>query len=573
MDMTIIEVAFHDQVEDADLLNDPKVREQIGRSTYEATIEYFANFGGLANTTSQPAAPLNTRAITESNGDITVSWAPGPTGVKGGAATSYRVYVSNDGYGYAGYVEIAGGGAGSHTFTAASLGDQNYYFEVVAVNSGGESPRSAVVAARSISALAPKILVVNGFDRNDRTQNERYPDPFSGDPDGLDLVDRVRPRYNNTFDYVIQYGEALAETNYNIATVQNDAVISGVVNLTDYDIVMWISGEESTADETFNATEQSLVASYLAGGGKLLVSGSEIGWDLDRASGPTAADRTFYNSSLRADYVSDDAGTYNVQGAVGSIFAGLSFSFDNGSLFYDVNFPDRINPSNGSTTALTYVGGLGGGAGIQYDGGATKVVNLAFPFETITTAANRAAVMDRILEFFDVASQEPTGDFDQDGDVDGRDFLAWQRGAGKLNPTLPDGDANGDGVVHSVDLGIWQDQYATPAPLVAVGALTAESEPASALLESESDFVDLTSAAAWLALNAPHDNLSTNREEVFDEVLAAEEGVVSTIFAILTAHTNPNSALVEMKTNGNDSSTIDAEFDLAFGELGELLSL
>ena len=29
MDMTIIEVAFHDNVQDADLLNDPKVRDQM----------------------------------------------------------------------------------------------------------------------------------------------------------------------------------------------------------------------------------------------------------------------------------------------------------------------------------------------------------------------------------------------------------------------------------------------------------------------------------------------------------------------------------------------------------------
>ena len=56
-----------------------------------------------------------------------------------------------------------------------------------------------------------------------------------------------------------------------------------------------------------------------------------------------------------------------------------------------------------------------------------------FPFETITTAANRAAVMDRVLDFFGVAPIVPTGDFDDDGIVDGADFLAWQRGFGAAN--------------------------------------------------------------------------------------------------------------------------------------------
>lgn len=41
-------------------------------------------------------------------------------------------------------------------------------------------------------------------------------------------------------------------------------------------------------------------------------------------------------------------------------------------------------------------------------------------------------------------------DFDSDGDVDGEDFLAWQRGTG---------DANGDEATNSVDLGFWSQQY------------------------------------------------------------------------------------------------------------------
>ncbi|MDZ4658612.1 MAG: S8 family serine peptidase [Bythopirellula sp.] len=53
-------------------------------------------------------------------------------------------------------------------------------------------------------------------------------------------------------------------------------------------------------------------------------------------------------------------------------------------------------------------------------------------------------------------------DFDEDGDVDGRDFLAWQRGFGKTtNVTPADGDANSDGTVDGEDLDMWQDDYAT----------------------------------------------------------------------------------------------------------------
>lgn len=474
MDATIIEVAFHDSNLDADLLNDPKVRDQLGRSTYEAVVEYFAGFGGLTDTTSLPAAPDRVTAATDSNGDITVSWEAGPTGVLGGIPDGYRVYVSRDGYGYRGYQEVLGAEASSLTFSGLQLDEDPYYFKVVAFNSGGESPRSLVAAARIGKTAGKQLLIVDAFDRNDRTQNERYPDPFSGDPDGLDLVDRVRPRYNNTFDYSIQVAEAIAAANSSagISTVSNEALLAGDVQLEEFDAVIWISGEESSADDTFNAAEQSLMSDYLVAGGKLFVSGAEIAWDLDNLDNG----RAFFNEQLRAEYVSDDANTYDVQGTGSSIFAGLSFSFDDGSLFYDAQFPDRVTPLGGATTALTYVGGSGGNAAIQFDGGDTKVVYFGFPFETITSSTDRAAVMDRVLEFFQVV--DPQADFTSDGQVNGLDFLAWQRGFGKQEDVqLSNGDANANGVVNSEDLQVWLTQYGQGnSPLVAIAAATLGSD-------------------------------------------------------------------------------------------------
>jgi hypothetical protein len=44
--------------------------------------------------------------------------------------------------------------------------------------------------------------------------------------------------------------------------------------------------------------------------------------------------------------------------------------------------------------------------------------------------------------------------------VDGRDFLAWQRGFG-INTAANNsqGDANGDGAVNDVDFSLWKSQY------------------------------------------------------------------------------------------------------------------
>ena len=50
-------------------------------------------------------------------------------------------------------------------------------------------------------------------------------------------------------------------------------------------------------------------------------------------------------------------------------------------------------------------------------------------------------------------------DFDDDGDVDGRDFLIWQRTSIVQSAMAAPGDANHDGFVNDQDLAIWQDQF------------------------------------------------------------------------------------------------------------------
>ena len=415
-DATILEVAFHDNVDDAALMRDPKVREAVGRATYQATVRYFNEFGG-SGLTMAPAAPTGVRTAVAANGDLTLNWlAPTANAVAGGAATGYVVYASRNGYGFD-VVGTVSGGATSYTIPAARLDGGAYYFQVAATNAGGASPGSVVVGARrgSTPNATNRVLVVNGFDRLDRTQNARQPVALVTGGAAA-TVDRVWPRVGNSFDYVVQAGQAIAayaRAPLGFDSAQSADVAAGRVDLARYQTVVWLSGEESTADETFDAAEQAAVAAYLTGGGRLFASGSEIGWDLGRATGPTAADRAFLGGSLRVGLGADDADTYRVGGGYpGSAFDGISpFTFDNGSGdTYHVDFPDRLTAANGSVPALGYDASTAavppGYAGVQYAdpaAGGQRVVTLGFPFEAITTAANRASVMARVLDFFETA--------------------------------------------------------------------------------------------------------------------------------------------------------------------------
>jgi hypothetical protein len=68
------------------------------------------------------------------------------------------------------------------------------------------------------------------------------------------------------------------------------------------------------------------------------------------------------------------------------------------------------------------------------------------------------------------AAVPANADFDANGQVDGHDFLAWQRGLGTVDAASEQGDANGDSVVDAADLTIWQEQFGTETPPPELGA-------------------------------------------------------------------------------------------------------
>ena len=75
---------------------------------------------------------------------------------------------------------------------------------------------------------------------------------------------------------------------------------------------------------------------------------------------------------------------------------------------------------------------------------------------------------------------EDDADFDGDGDVDGADFLTWQRGVGTTSgATLEEGDATGEGAIDGDDLVVWEGQFGVPPAVVASAPVP---EPSGILL-------------------------------------------------------------------------------------------
>ena len=81
------------------------------------------------------------------------------------------------------------------------------------------------------------------------------------------------------------------------------------------------------------------------------------------------------------------------------------------------------------------------------------------------------------FKFEELVAALEDADFNGDGDIDGSDFLTWQRNLG-TGSSLSEGDANGDSLVDAADLGIWEQQYGQ-APAVAANSVP---EPTALLL-------------------------------------------------------------------------------------------
>jgi hypothetical protein len=87
----------------------------------------------------------------------------------------------------------------------------------------------------------------------------------------------------------------------------------------------------------------------------------------------------------------------------------------------------------------------------------TAYARLNLFFIQLTPNLGGAVWFDNV-ELNRLTSNAPSANFDGDDDVDGVDFLTWQRNIGGAG-TLAQGDANNDGTVNGLDFAVWKEQF------------------------------------------------------------------------------------------------------------------
>ncbi len=406
MPSVLVELAFHTSKTDAPMLKNPKYRDIASRAAYQAIVQYFAQKDGTT-AVFLPGSPRNLRTKVNENGSVTLSWdAPesdSPNYYKGHPATGYFVQTSTDGNAFDDGTDVGNVLQFTRNFTEK----EPVYFRVVAYNAGGVSFPSAVAAAVP-AKHGSQILLVDGFERIDNAMPR-----FN---EGTSANHRYILEHINSFDYAKYYAPLVSELGYSLDFTQRSNV-SGM-DLSNYDMVIWFLGEQSTADETFNHNEQTKIAGFIENGGALFVSGAEIGWDLDYKG--DASDKVFFNETLNAKYVVDESGLYTFFGI--NDFSTISGAFDDGTYIFQPEYADVLAPFDESVgkTVIFYDNTQTLGAGVLTKTDDKKVFVLGFPFETVLEKDNKISVLQQVLDEFEISPREypddPVENPDDDSD-------------------------------------------------------------------------------------------------------------------------------------------------------------
>lgn len=365
----LVELAFHDSPGSLDhiSLHDPEFRYLVARAYARGVLRYFAPLAPFA-----PEPPAALRVTQDGARGLRVAWDLVPN------ATHYTIEQSQDGKGFHEVANVA-----ANNWSTGPLPHHSWAsFRVRAWNATGRSFPTEVLTAGTDHLAVAQALLVQGFDRLGR--NVKGPE--------------------NTGDYLHRFGDSIRRNaNFSVGfdAASNEAVVLGRVAMANYNAVVWSLGEESTADETFGSIEQSLVTTYLTNGGSLLVTGAEVGWDLD-AQGSTG-DRAFFRGVLGATYVADDANTYALQaGLAGTVSEGVPAStFDNGTgPTYNVDYADVLTPSNAlGQLCLRYGNGLGAGVQMHNPTTGSRVVTLGLPLDAMLSDDARSQLLQQCLLF------------------------------------------------------------------------------------------------------------------------------------------------------------------------------
>ncbi|MBK7980507.1 MAG: T9SS type A sorting domain-containing protein [Ignavibacteriae bacterium] len=336
--------------------------------------------------------PPKLKSVISKNDSIELKWEKyNINNLKG-----YRIYYSDDGntsnWKVAADEKLLDNEKTSISFSSPSefiipSNKFQFYFYLTAIDSAGNESTGSDVYSVAIFSNDKNFLIVDGFSRYGNDSR------------------CIEPQHSyNTF----YFNSLISNNGSNISSCLDEVIANEELDLNIFDLVIWFTGDNSAADNTFVNLEQYKVALYLEQGGKILISGSNIGQDLDvQSSYSESSDTLFYHQYLKSVLMHDGLDLLNeLHGEEGTKFSDFNSSFADAA-------PDDIEPINGGATILNYNfdydrEGLHRKGGVSFTGQfgesleTGQMIYFSFPFESIENEINRNKLMRLVLEYFNL---------------------------------------------------------------------------------------------------------------------------------------------------------------------------
>ena len=436
------ELLSHQNFADMALAHDPRFKFDVSRAYYKGILKFLA-FQNRQKYVIQPL-PVNYFQMKAEGKNIRLSWTPvtdelEPTAV----AKSYKIYTRIENGGFDNGREVS-----EPTYLCRDLKPGVIYsFKVTAMNEGGESFPSEILACSLPTDDRKPVLIVNAFDRvcgPEVFDNGKYAGFLTAEDEGVayksDIgfigeqydFDRKSPWKDddasgfgsshadqetrvvqgNSFDYPLVHGQAFRNNGLGFISMSDEAFEQKSWNANDFSALDIIFGEEKTTQPLYGLQKKDFtlftpemrqaISEYTSGEkAKLFLSGAYIGTDLDLC-GDTLARRfaaDVLHYSFRTNHASKSGCVYPVN-AVADQFSGeYLFVQEYNPKIYKVESPDAIEPKGKDAKVLFRYKGDNKTAGVCFDGSYHSVI-LGFPFETITTDQQRDELMRQVLQYW-----------------------------------------------------------------------------------------------------------------------------------------------------------------------------
>lgn len=194
--------------------------------------------------------------------------------------------------------------------------------------------------------------------------------------------------------YLASTLENVYSGNYGIVT--RSALQQADVELTGFDIVGWVAGNTAPA---FYPDEVTNLEYYMDNGGKLFITGQDIGNDVFGAGGQSQFAQSFYNNYLHAEFVSDLATFFIIKGIPEDpISFGLQFIASDAPYALSL---DKISPYDTAASTVFYYYNGPDVAGIKAATETHGVIYFAFGLEQISDQAIRDTVLSRSIKWLE----------------------------------------------------------------------------------------------------------------------------------------------------------------------------